>query len=150
MVGMEHSIDAKDLLCQVVARYKAMSSYSDTGHVTTKMFRTNVVHRRSFSTLYQKPSLFRFAFSSPHPHPPLAHIITEHVAGFDGNEGYLLTKKPGDTLAKKSIRSLSSAMAGANGISSGSAHTIGNCFSRKSRDFQCWICWIHGLATKRV
>jgi len=122
---VENSLDAKDLIRQMVARYETMSSYSDTGHVTTKIFETNVIHRRSFSMLYQKPSLFRFAFYSPHPYPPLAHIMTEHVAGFDGNEGYLLTKKHGDTLAKKSIRSLSSAIAGATGISSDSAHTIG-------------------------
>lgn len=55
---MANSIGASDLIREVVARYEAMCSSLDTGHVTTKRFATNEIHRRSFSTLYQTPSLF--------------------------------------------------------------------------------------------
>ncbi len=106
---MANSIDAKHLIHEVVARYETMSSYLDTGHLTTKIFATNEIHRRSFS---------------------------------------LLTKKHGDTLAKKSIRSLSSTIAGATEISSVSAQ--GGWFLRTLRGFQCWIYWIHSLAEKNV
>jgi hypothetical protein len=67
----------------------------------------------------------RFTFFSPHPHPPLAHIITEHAAAFDGTEGYVVMKRPEDIRAIRTVKSLKLAIAGATGISSGSAHTIG-------------------------
>ncbi|HEY1899114.1 MAG TPA: hypothetical protein VGG49_04890 [Steroidobacteraceae bacterium] len=51
--------------------------------------------------------------------------MSEHTAGFDGTEGYILKKGPRDICAVKCVTSLSSAIAGATGISKGSAHTIG-------------------------
>jgi hypothetical protein len=75
--------------------------------------------------VYQRPAFFRFAFSSPHPYPPLSHLITEHVAGFDGTDGYFQTKSPKDVAPSRDLMSVRLAMAGATGVSSGSAHTIG-------------------------
>jgi hypothetical protein len=117
--------DAEKVLQDVVALYASMNSYMDSGYVTTTFVETGRLRRISFSTLYQKPSLFRFAFSTPHPHPPLNYIVTQHVVGFDGIEGYSLTKKYDSSQALKSINSLELVVAGATGISSGSAHTIG-------------------------
>jgi hypothetical protein len=122
---MENSRNPDAVLQGMVSYYRSFSAYSDTGHVTSTILKTRVVQRRSFSTLYQAPSFFRFEFANPHPHPPLADIITQHVVGFDGTEGYLLTKKHGDLHAHKSVSSIALAVAGAAGISSGSAHTIG-------------------------
>ncbi len=93
--------------------------------VTTKIASSGVVHRRRFSTLYQKPSSFRFTFFRPHPYPQLGHLVTQHVVGFEGAEGYRLTIKPNDVQPVRSTTSLELAIAGATGISSGSAHTIG-------------------------
>jgi hypothetical protein len=118
-------VDAQDVLREVVALYASLSSYVDTGHVTIRFVESGLLSRTTFSTLYQKPSLFRFTFFRPHPHPPLSHIVTEHAAGFDGSEGYFLTKRGEDAQASRSIRNLSLAIAGATGVSSGSAHTIG-------------------------
>jgi hypothetical protein len=118
-------MDAREVLHAMIARYASLSSYSDTGIVTTKFATSGVVHRRWFSTLYQKPSLFRFTFYSPHPYPQLGHLVTQHVVGFDGAEGYSLTRRPNDAQPLRSSTSLESAIAGATGISSGSVHTIG-------------------------
>jgi hypothetical protein len=118
-------MDAVDVLRNMVRLYAAFDSYRDTGYVTTTFAESGVVHRRSFSTLYQQPSLFRFTFFSPHPFPPLAHIMTEHVAGFDGTEGYIGRKGPEDLRAVRTVTSLKLAIARATGISSGSARTIG-------------------------
>lgn len=69
--------NAQDVLRAVVAKYAAADSYSDTGEVTGRIATTGMVHRITFSTLYQQPSLFRFTFLRPHPHPPLGHLVTE-------------------------------------------------------------------------
>ncbi len=118
-------MNAEDVLRNMVHQYAAFHSYWDTGYVTTTFAASEDVHRMSFSTLYQQPSFFRFTFFRPHPYPPLAHIMSEHTAGFDGTEGYLLKKGARDVRAVKHVTSLNSAIAGATGISKGSAHTIG-------------------------
>ncbi len=117
--------DARDVLRAVVERYAALGSYSDTGEVATRIAATGMVRRITFSTLYQRPSFFRFTFFTPHPHPPLGHLVTEHAAGHDGTVGYSVAKRPDGTVARKSPISLEAAVARATGISSGSAHTIG-------------------------
>lgn len=118
-------MNAGEVLQSMVALYASLISYSDTGHVRTKIMASGLVHRKWFSTLYQKPSSFRFTFFCPHPYPQLSHIVTQHVVGFDGSEGYRLTKRPDDAQPLRSSGSLHMALAGATGISSGAAHTIG-------------------------
>jgi len=118
-------MNALEVLRNMVRHYAALDSYRDTGYVTRISLPSGGVNRLFFSTLYQQPSLFRFTFFRRHPYPPLAHILTEHTAGFDGIEAYVLKKRPGDSRALKELTSLKAAIAGATGISSGSAHTIG-------------------------
>jgi hypothetical protein len=122
---MTTCLDAQDALRAVVGRYAALASYSDTGEVMTRIAAAGTVHRITFSTLYQRPSFFRFTFFNPHPHPPLGHLVTEHTVGHDGTVGYSIAKRPDGTVARKSPISLEAAIARATGISSGSAHTIG-------------------------
>lgn len=122
---MTTGLDASDVLRAAVERYAALGSYSDTGEVTTRIAATGTVHRITFSTLYQRPSFFRFTFFEPHPHPPLGHLVTEHTVGHDGTVGYSVAKTPNATVARKAPISLEAAIARATGISSGSAHTIG-------------------------
>jgi hypothetical protein len=118
-------LDAKDVLRSVVEKYASIGSYSDTGQVTTRIAATGLVHRITFSTVYQRPSLFRFTFFRPHAHPPLGHLMTEHAAGYDGTVGYCVAKRSDGTTARRSPISLEIAIARATGVSSGSAHTIG-------------------------
>jgi hypothetical protein len=122
---MTTALDAQDVLSAAVERYAALGAYSDTGAVTRRMAATGTVHRITFSTLYQRPSFFRFTFFTPHPHPPLGHLVTEHAVGHDGTVGYCVAKRPDGTVARESPLSLGAAIARATGISSGSAHTIG-------------------------
>ena len=93
--------DATNVLRCMASKYASLNSYADTGYVTST-FKSGLVHRRTFCTPYRKPSLFRFAFLSPHPFPPLAHLVTKHVIGFDGKGGYSLTTRPDDVRAKVS------------------------------------------------
>lgn len=118
-----------------------------------------------FSTSFKKPSLFRFEFASPHPYPPLRHIITRHVIGSDGTTAYSLHKEHEAAARVEIEESLSMAVAGATGISSGSAHTIGRLlfpevnglslmdlvgpFRKRERQFQGVTCYCIGAKHPR-
>jgi hypothetical protein len=71
-----------------------------------------------------KPKFFRFEFLSLHPFLPLRHVVTKHVCGFDGAEAYSVTQRSGESAVVELEESLKLAVAGATGISGGSAHTI--------------------------
>jgi hypothetical protein len=118
-------MNAKDVLAEMVDRYAKMPSYKDTGVVRQWFKPKEEPLEVVFSTSFKKPSLFRFEFASPHPYPPLRHIITKHVVGFDGKDAYSLLHKHGEAAPTlESEEDLSLAVAGATGISGGSAHTI--------------------------
>jgi hypothetical protein len=51
--------------------------------------------------------------------------VTEHVAGHDGTSGYSVERRPDGSIRRQSPISIESAVAGATGISKGSARTIG-------------------------
>jgi hypothetical protein len=56
---------AKALLESVAARYASISSYFDRGAVHTQLNNDGPVVTTIFSTLYKKPSLYRFEFERP-------------------------------------------------------------------------------------
>lgn len=98
--------------------------YQDHGVVRTWFAEAAEPHELSFSTWFMKPSYFRFEFSVPHPFPPLRHIVTKSVCGFDGIKAYILTQKFEAAAVIDWTESLGTVVAGATGISGGSAHTI--------------------------
>jgi hypothetical protein len=115
---------ARDVLRQLGALYAAMISYSDRGTLSTTSARTGNVSQTPFSTLYQRPSLFRFESSRPHPYPPLSHIVTQHVIGFDGTATYSRRKVGSNPETTTSIESLSLAIAAAHPSSHGASLTV--------------------------
>jgi len=125
MSPRQQTISAQDLIRRVVNYYAQISSYRDTGVVRQWFKPKQPPLETNFSTSFRKPSLFRFEFSSPHPYPPLRHIITRHVIGSDGATAYFLRKEHRGPARLEIEENLSIAVAGATGISSGSAHTIG-------------------------
>jgi hypothetical protein len=116
---------ARQLLEQVVKIYASIDSYSDKGSVTQQVHPGDPVLRTEFSTLYKRPNLFRFEFSRPHPYPPLRHLVTRHVVGYDGFGAYSLQQGHEGEPTLQTRDDLSHAVAGAAGVSSGSAHNIG-------------------------
>jgi hypothetical protein len=116
-------MDAQEVLNDMVRRYAAYNSYSDTGQVM--LTHPNFVTKTTFSTYYKAPSLFRFDFARPHPHPPLNYIVTQHVAGFDGTSAYQTMKPYKGNVETRGVENVGLAIAGAAGISTGAAHTIG-------------------------
>ena len=116
---------AKALLEEVAARYATMTSYSDCGTVHTQVIDNDRVVTTIFSTLYKKPSLYRFEFERSHPYPPLQNIITRNTVLFDGSTTFTWKQTGTDTPQTELAENFSLAIAAATGASSGSAHRIG-------------------------
>jgi hypothetical protein len=116
-------MDAQAVIEQMVQRYVAFRCYSDTGQVT--FTHPNFVTKTPFSTHYSAPSLFRFDFTVPHPHPPLSHVTSQHAVGFDGAKAYAIRKQFRGGVETESCESTGLAIAGAAAISCGAALTIG-------------------------
>ncbi len=116
---------AKALLEEVAARYASMTSYSDCGAVHTQLIDNDRLFTTIFSTLYKKPSLYRFEFEQPHPYPPLQNIITRNAVVFDGSTAYTSKQTGPDSPQIEIAESFLLAIAAATGVSSGSAHRIG-------------------------
>ena len=116
--------EAGELLQQVVARYAAFLSYADEGTVRTRLRSEDPELIIPFSTLFRKPACFRFEFRRPHAYPPLRHIVYRHLVVSDGSTVQIVRDRPGHALQIETTDSLELAVAGAAGISSGSAHTI--------------------------
>jgi hypothetical protein len=115
---------AEDLLRDMANLYASMASYADSGAVHTKLDASGLPYSQSFSTVFKRPALFRFEFWRPHPYERLRSLVTRHVAGFDGRAAYFVTQRPDAAPVREERPSLSTAVAGATGISGGSAHTI--------------------------
>lgn len=119
------NLDAAELLRSALLMYRQLSSYQDDGVVVVASPERDVGASVTFETLFVRPSKFRFKFVSPHPYPPLAHIITTTICGLDERGAYMWTKHHDDPAKLKASENFSMAVAGATGISSGSAHNIG-------------------------
>ena len=116
-------MDAQAVIDEMVRRYAVFRSYSDSGEVT--FTHPNFATKTPFSTHYSAPSLFRFDFKVPHPHPPLSHITTQHAVGFDGTKAFAIRKRFKGGVEAESLENTGLAIAGASGISCGAALTIG-------------------------
>ena len=115
---------AENVLRSMGALYAAMTSYSDSGEVSTTFAEAGNRMRIPFTTLYQKPSLLRFECFRPHPYAPLSHIVTQYVVGFDGSTAYSRRKKYNESETSTSMESLSFAIAAAVPSSKGAAITV--------------------------
>ncbi len=120
---MSRYANAREFLQAVMNRYRSISGYSDEG-VSYSYGRG---HRSvcTFRSDYRQPRLFRFSFSRSHPYKPLSHIITSYAIGSDGKQAYFYSRSFEGKEELELEKSLEMAVAGATGISSGTAHTIG-------------------------
>jgi hypothetical protein len=116
--------DAHKLVEETLRTYRGLTTYQDDGTVSIQTTDQPPVQRATFETRFLRPSYFRFKFAIPHPHPPLSHVVTNCVCGFDGKQAYLWMKHHEDRPKVQKYKSITMAVAGATGISSGSAHTI--------------------------
>jgi hypothetical protein len=116
--------NARECIAAIIARYRMLDSYVDEGY--TRPSGSSGPDKCWFETQYARPDLFRFCFSRPHPYPPLRHLVTHVVIGSDGTTPYFRVERNGTVLINNVEESLGLAVAGATGISNGTAHTIGS------------------------
>jgi hypothetical protein len=119
------NFNAPELLRAALSMYQKISSYQDDGDVVVASPNLESRDRVTFETHFVRPSQFRFKFASPHPYPPLAHIITTTICGLDELGAYMWSKNYDAPATFEDCENISMAVAGATGISSGSAHNIG-------------------------
>jgi len=113
----------KRLATLVLARYRKLRRYKDSGHVRSlKGTRETSVE---FTTSFRRQSHFTFRFHSPHPYPPLRHRVTRHTVGQDSTSPFFTRCSYDGTEKAERGESLEMYVAGATGISRGSAYTIG-------------------------
>ncbi len=124
LISMPTYKNARECLSAIATRYQMLDSYIDEGFV--RPFGSTGPNNCWFETQFSRPSLFRFQFTTPHPYPPLRHLVTKTVIGSDGTTPYSSTEHPGSAPKIEIEESLELAVAGATGISKGTAHTIGN------------------------
>ncbi len=121
LVASEPELDnltAKELLSRMVAQYADCSTYYDSGMVRTVFFQDNGerVVEKPFSTAFVRPDRFRFEYEAA-MHGKVHHYIiwregAEIRTWWDLDPGI------------KTPTSFSLALAGATGVSGGSAHTV--------------------------
>ena len=115
--------NARSYVEAVYARYRSLERYSDTG-ISRSLGRRHPRICR-FETQFQRPDLFRFDFESPHPSPRRKHLTSRCVVGKDGAAPYFFSRHYSGEPELEHPESFELAIAGATGISSGTAHTIG-------------------------
>lgn len=119
---MARHASARELLREVVSRYRTLDTYADTGYVRDlSKPRSSVT---SFETALRRPGNFRFSFSSPHPYRPKRHLISHSQVGLDDGKPYIWSRHYSGYPELEHEESLEMAIAGATGISRGSAFTI--------------------------
>jgi outer membrane lipoprotein-sorting protein len=124
---------ADSIMQKMVKTYGDASSYQDEGvtlsHDPAKPGPDQIL----FATLFKRPNLFRFDWTSHHPYPPLRHLKTYAVTWADGTGIYTYRQPPTPASGSTSpalattLRdepNMSSAIAGATGVSRGSSHHI--------------------------
>ena len=113
---------AKEFVNAVIARYRAMANYADTGYVKVRLgTKDHVIH---FQTALGEGGDFRFSFDRPHPYPPLRHLVTRNVVGRCGGRSYSSCSRPDGRNSVVLRDDFGLAIAGATGISGGAVHSI--------------------------
>lgn len=112
------------IVAQCIDKYKNFYSYKDKGVVFTQFTEASDPLETAFSALFTRPNLFRFEFTCPHPYPPLKHISTRYVCGFDGERAYTISQQHEEPSVVEVEESLSYAIARSTGTSYGSVHHL--------------------------
>ena len=116
--------NARDGFAALLERYRGLRSYADEGFV--RSLETGSAKTCWFETIFKEPQQFRFEFATPHPYPPLHHLVTTSVIGTNGLGAYFACHRARTGQSIEPVASLEVAVAMATGVSHGAAHTIGS------------------------
>lgn len=122
------NVQAAESPQQIIAHmreaYASLRSYSDTGVVLNHMTEGEPPNQTAFRSAFVRPHLFRFAWVTHHPYPPLRHITHSSVIWSNNTGAYAWSDRSGKDAAPQKKASIALAVAGATGVSLGAAHTI--------------------------
>jgi len=112
------SLSAPDVIARVVAAYRTCATYRDTGVVRTVFFEETGqrTQERPFKTAFVRPDSFRFEFTDTFYGKTTRYIVWQQ--GADVRKWWDV--EPGI----RSLQSLDMGLAGATGVSGGSAHVV--------------------------
>lgn len=115
--------DVAEILAQVGRTYGELNSYSDRGYVLSKKHPDEPFEKdKTFTTYFRRPNYFRFEWTYC---DQFAHFKskanTPSILWSDGKNVYLNFSFSGKV---EQVKSLRMAIAGATGVSGGTAHTI--------------------------
>lgn len=117
---------ADTVLAQVRLTYQGLNSYTDRGFMESRHDPNSAVayiRKLNFSTQFRRPNLFRFAWHSP-------DNDGVNVVWCDGKSVFA---KHSYDIEVRHIENLSRAIAGATGISGGTAHTVSSLLMNEVR-----------------
>jgi hypothetical protein len=123
-MGTNAAESADAILARVAQTYATFRSYTDRGVVLRYLSPDAPPNETSFETAFARPALFRFAFVSHHPYPPLRHIAWPAVIWSDGVDSYSRYDYGLGPPQTTNVGSLEMAIAGATGVSGGAALTV--------------------------
>lgn len=113
---------ATTLVRRILRANAEVRAYADRGEVRELFDARRVAV--TFATSFRRPRSFRFDFESPHPYRPLRDCSSRASIGYDKNGPYFWSSHYDSAPTIEDEESLLMAVAGATGISRGSAHTI--------------------------
>jgi hypothetical protein len=119
---MPSQLTASEVVQRVLSVNAKLRAYADRGFVR-ELFDVRRV-AVTFRTSFRRPRSFRFEFESPHPYKPLRSSASRAAIGNDKRGPYFWSSHYGGPPTMEEEESLLMAVAGATGISRGSAHTI--------------------------
>jgi hypothetical protein len=115
------AVTSKDIVARMAFRYASMKSYQDTGVVVIPSSDDEAPRELPFKTFFVRPHRFRFEWVHSHPYSGLRHHTRLRVLWANDSGMHTFYEKTGG-LGKSA--SLANAIAGATGVSYGSAHNV--------------------------
>lgn len=104
--------------------YGRIQTYRDEGVIRNWLSPEGEPIEMPFETAYARPDRFRFSFDSPHPYPPLKHIITRYVVGSDGRRAFLYQRHADDPAKLDVSQDLAKTIHSVVGVACGASHII--------------------------
>jgi hypothetical protein len=116
--------NAAEILERVTKAYATAASYRDEGMVLMHDSSKPGPDVIKFSTAFERPTRFRFEWTSHHPHPPLRHLLTQAAVWRDTEGTFSSRRNPDGKETVDARRTLSEGIAAATGVSRASSHHI--------------------------
>lgn len=115
---------AAAIVQKMLKAYAEVSSYEDEGVTLSYDPDKAEPNEIVFATFFRRADYFRFEWTSHHPYPPLRHLKTYAVTWSDAAGVHTFRQPPNSTSTLRDDGNMSRAIAGATGVSRGSAHHV--------------------------